>query len=68
LPRAAEDAGFFSVEYSGVGIELRSECVRAFDLFVDVGAEGHGGSLQLKVESGKFSGKRRAARRKKKEG
>ena len=36
LPGATEDAGFFSVENSGIGVELRRERVRAFDLFVDV--------------------------------
>ena len=56
LPGAAEDASFFSFENRGVDVVVRCEGVRAFDLFVDVGAEGHGGSLQSKVESGKFSG------------
>ena len=46
LPRAAEDAGFFSVENCWVGIELRRERMRGFDFFVDVeldGLSGHGG-------------------------
>src|SRR5258708_7468380 len=40
LPGASEDAGFFDIEDRGVGVELRRERLRAFDLFVDVEMQG----------------------------
>ena len=40
LPDFVEDLGFFDFEDGGIGVEARGERVGAFDLFVDVEAEG----------------------------
>ena len=48
LPGATEDAGFFSFENRGIDVELRSEGVRTFDLFVDVGFDGLSGHEGMK--------------------
>jgi hypothetical protein len=51
LPGALEDARFFDAENGGVGVEARGECLRAFDLFVDVEMERFGlhGNSSLKT-------------------
>jgi len=48
LPRAAKDASFFRIENRGLGIVLRSERVRGFDLFVNVELNGLSGHVRDK--------------------